>query len=70
MTQGPGRLLPTVGNEVLTACGTCIQFQADTPRALNGRDWIFFCLTACQKDFERDPGHSCLPASEVRGPES
>ena len=66
MTLDPGSLLPKVGSEVFTACGTCIQFQADTPRAPNGSDWIFFCQTACKTDFERDPKNSCLPAAEVK----
>ena len=67
MTPEQNIPLPAMGSQVLTACGTPIPFEAGTPRALNGREWIFFCLTACQKDFERDARNSCLPADRGIG---
>ena len=52
--------LPDTGSPVLTACGGQIQYERDTPTAVFRGQRVYFCLPACQEDFERDPATSCL----------
>ena len=61
--------LPETGIQVNKACGWAILFEKDTPRAVHGGKWIFFCLPACRESFEKDPQTSCLACQDVPGGE-
>ena len=52
--------LPAPGQAVPTACGGRVEFHPDTPYTFFKGRRIFFCLPACQHDFELDPHSSCL----------
>lgn len=51
---------PSLGTEVMTACGGFVHLNEGTPRAIYAGQTIYFCLPICKKDFEQDPATSCL----------
>ncbi len=53
-------LLPVIGSEITTACGSPEKFNPDTPRAFHDGRWIYFCTPLCQEEFIQDPNDSCL----------
>lgn len=55
------------GTPVRTACGGVIQYAEDTACTLYKGEVVYFCLAACQEDYERDPLSSCLAARILSG---
>lgn len=55
MPPESGSLLPHPGEEVEFACGGVAPYTQDIPVALYNGKPIYFCLSACQQTFERDP---------------
>lgn len=51
---------PASGSLVLAACGGQIFYSSNTPGAIFNGEPVYFCLSACKADFERDPHVSCL----------
>lgn len=64
MSAEPGVPLPAPGNQVRTACGGRMEFEAATPRAYYRGEWLYFCLPACRQLFESNPEFSCLAEQE------
>jgi hypothetical protein len=56
-----------LGTPVRTACGGVIQYAEDTPCTLFKGEAVYFCLSACKEDYERDPLSSCLAARILSG---
>jgi hypothetical protein len=53
---------PAYGTIVQTACGGTATFGPKTPWAIYHGKVIYFCLSACRADFDRNPETSCLAA--------
>ncbi len=45
---------------VHTACGGVIQVSEASIFAIYQGETIYFCMSECKTDFEKDPEHSCL----------
>ena len=51
---------PVPGAPVQTACGSLVEYSANTP-CINFRgERVYFCLQICKADFEQNPSASCL----------
>jgi len=51
---------PDVGTEVRTACGGVAVYTPSLPWAMYRGKVVYFCMSACKADFDRDPASSCL----------
>ena len=52
--------LPPFGSSVLTACQGTVNFDHTISYTMYHSQWVYFCLSSCKDDFERDPSKSCL----------
>jgi hypothetical protein len=59
--------LPQIGALIRSACGGQMNFELDTPKSLFKERWIYFCLSSCREDFEKDSTSSCLSPDEITG---
>lgn len=53
---------PAPGTAVQTACGSTVEYSANTPCIHFRGERVYFCLPICKADFEHNPSASCLAA--------
>jgi hypothetical protein len=53
---------PELGVEVPTACGGSVFYRPGAPCINFHGEHIYFCLSVCKEDYERDPHSSCMAA--------
>jgi hypothetical protein len=63
LNQNPDPSKVQPGQEIYTACGGRTMFIPGTSSAFYNGTPVYFCLSACKADFERDPTSSCLALS-------
>jgi YHS domain-containing protein len=51
---------PTLGTPVQTACGSMVEYSANTPCVNFRGERVYFCLQICKADFDQNPLASCM----------